>query len=124
MVPNRATHLNFPNLLKNLLLAHFGIILYVLGNIRIFPENQTLSLLNLYSFLTSCTISRKTKDWIPRKVHYGSTEGKTAKQTDLNSLDLATRWELRNTDSGSGYIILGRVKTYVLLVIEREKSNG
>lgn len=55
----------------------------ILGPFSIFSEKSELSqkirlpLLIPYASLTSCTLSRKTNDQIPRKVYYGQTNGQT-----------------------------------------------
>ena len=54
-------------------MTHFGKILPNLG-IQIFPKNRALSLLSRYGSLTSCTISRKTYEGIPRKVRLQTDE--------------------------------------------------
>ena len=50
--------------------------------IQIFPKNRALSLLSRYGSLTSCTISRKTYERIPRKVRYKRTNELTKERTD------------------------------------------
>ena len=48
----------------------FGHFLPIFRKMRIFPKNPALSLLSIYGPLTSCKISEKTNEPIPRKVHY------------------------------------------------------
>ena len=60
---------------KSTLLPIFGPFFPFLGKMRIFPKNRALSLLSIYGPLTSCKISEKTNEPIPRKVRYRRTDG-------------------------------------------------
>ena len=52
---------------KGPFLDHFGPFLPNLGQTRVFPKNRALSLLSIHGPLTSCKISERTNDPIPRK---------------------------------------------------------
>ena len=55
---------------KTLFLGLFGPFFAIFQKMRIFPKNPALSLLSIYGPLTSCKISEKTNEPIPRKVRY------------------------------------------------------
>ena len=66
---------------KTLFLGLFGPFLPIFEKMRIFPKNGAQSLLSIYGPLTSCKISEKTNEPIPRKVRYECTH----ERTELNS---------------------------------------
>ena len=72
---------------KPYFLGLFGHFFPIFRKIRVFPKNRALSLLSLYGPLTSCKISKKTNESIPRKVHYRRTDARTDARTDMNSQD-------------------------------------
>ena len=59
---------------KTLFLGLFGPFFPIFQKMRIFPKNPALSLFIIYGPLTSCKISEKTNEPIPRKVRYGLTD--------------------------------------------------
>ena len=48
----------------------FWALFTIFEKMRIFPKNPALSLYRIYGPLTSCKISEKTNELIPRKVRY------------------------------------------------------
>ena len=48
-----------------------------MGETRIFPKNRFPSLFYIYAPLSSCKISEKTNEPIPRKMGYERTDGLT-----------------------------------------------
>ena len=65
---------------KTLFLGLFRPFSPIFQKMRIFPKNPALSLFYIYGPLTSCKISEKTNEPIPRKVRYGRTD----ERTDVN----------------------------------------
>ena len=66
---------------KTLFLGLFGPFLPIFGKMRVFPKNPALSLFYVYGPLTSCKITKKTNEPIPRKAHYTRTHGRTDTRT-------------------------------------------
>ena len=61
---------------KTVFLGLLGTFSPFFGKLRVFPKNQALSLLSLYGPLTSCKISKKTNEPIPRKLCYRWTHAR------------------------------------------------
>ena len=55
---------------KTLFWGFFGPFFPIFQKMRIFLKNRALSLLSIYGPLTSCKISEKTNEPIPRKVRF------------------------------------------------------
>ena len=76
---------------KNLKKTYFWSILPISGKIQIFTKTWAASLFSPYGSLTSCTVSRKNNEWIPRKVYYEWTNRQSNRQKDWNSYDPVAR---------------------------------